>query len=267
MIKQISSLQNTYLKELFQLKEKSRIRKKTGLFLIEGRREIFLALKGQYEIESVLFDSSIISFDSIKEIFPTTDMEFIEITSEVYYKLAYRSTTEGIIAVAKTKELKLRDIKFKTSAPLILVAEAPEKPGNIGALLRTADAAKADAFFIANPKTDIYNPNIIRSSIGCVFTNQIAMGTTEEIIQFLKTHKINIFCAALTDHAENYSKQNYTNASAIVVGTEAVGLSQRWLENSFKNILIPMHGEIDSLNVSVSAGILIFEAKRQRQVL
>jgi len=267
MVKQISSIQNPLIKELYQLKEKSRVRKKTGRFLIEGRREISLAIKGQYKIDTVLFDSGIISIESIREIIPTTDTVIIEITSEVYNKLAYRSTTEGIIAVSKTKELKLSNIKFQTSAPLILVAEAPEKPGNIGALLRTADAAKVDAFLIANPKTDIYNPNIIRSSIGCIFTNQIAMGTTEEIIQFLKTNKINIYCAALTDHAKNYSEQNYTNASAFVVGTEAVGLSEEWLENSFKNILIPMHGEIDSLNVSVSAGILIFEAKRQRDFL
>lgn len=264
MIKQISSIKNPLIKELHQLKEKSRIRKKADRFLIEGIREISLAVKGQYEIETLLFDSSIISFERIEELFPIKDLEVIEVTSEVYDKLAYRSTTEGIIAISKTKILKLNDIKFRTSTPLILVAEAPEKPGNIGALLRTADAAKVDAFLIANPKTDIYNPNIIRSSIGCVFTNQIAVGTTEEILQFLKTNNINIFCAALVDKAETYCKQNYTEATALVVGTEADGLSKEWLRNSFKNVIIPMQGEIDSLNVSVSAGILIFEAKRQR---
>ena len=264
MIKQISSIQNPLIKELYQLKEKSRARKKTARFLIEGKREISLALKGNYIIETILFDSSIISFEAIKKIFLPGAMEFIEITSDVYNKLTYRSTNEGLIATARSNELELKDIKFNTPTPLILVAEAPEKPGNIGALLRTADAANADAFLIANPKTDIYNPNIIRTSIGCVFTNQIAMATTEEIIQFLKINKVNIYCAALTDNAENYCKPDYTGASAFVVGTEATGLSHEWLENSFKNIRIPMHGEIDSMNVSVSAGILIFEAKRQR---
>jgi TrmH family RNA methyltransferase len=147
--------------------------------------------------------------------------------------------------------------------PLILVAEAPEKPGNIGALLRTADAAGVDAFIIANPKTDLFNPNIIRSSVGCVFTNSIATGTAEEIITFLKEKNIQIYCAAL-QASKNYHLQNYTGPTAIVVGTEATGLSREWLEQSTQNVVIPMQGEIDSMNVSVAAGILIFEAKRQR---
>ncbi len=264
MVKQISSLQNPLIKELFQVKEKSRTRKKTGRFLIEGKREITLAIKGNYEVGTILFDPSIISLKIIEEILDPRAIEIIEVTSEVYKKLAYRSTTEGIIAVTKTKELTLSDIKLPSNSPLILVAEATEKPGNIGALLRTADAANVDAFLIANPKTDIYNPNIIRSSVGCIFTNQIAIGTTKEIIKFLKNNKANIFCAALVDNAENYSKQDYTNTTAFVLGTEAIGLSQEWLENSTKNVIIPMQGEIDSMNVSVSAGILIFEAKRQR---
>ena len=144
-----------------------------------------------------------------------------------------------------------------------MVAEAPEKPGNIGALLRTADAAKADAVIIANPKSDLYNPNIIRSSVGCVFTNQIAVGTTSEIIDFLKNHHIHIYCAAL-QASVNYNTQDFTKSSAIVVGTESTGLSEEWLKHSTQNIIIPMQGEIDSMNVSVAAGILIFEAKRQR---
>ena len=146
---------------------------------------------------------------------------------------------------------------------MVLVAEATEKPGNIGALLRTADAANLDAVIIANPKGDLYNPNIIRSSIGCVFTNTIATGSTEEVIEFLKEHNIAIYCTALSA-SENYTKTNFTKPSAIVVGTEATGLSNEWLENSTQNIIISMEGEIDSMNVSVSAAIVIFEAKRQR---
>src|SRR5690606_27298971 len=153
--------------------------------------------------------------------------------------------------------------QFQTKSPLVLVAEAPEKPGNIGALLRTADAANVDAVIIANPKTDLYNPNIIRSSVGCLFTNHIATGTTSEIITFLKENNIDIYCAALQGSLD-YHTQNFTNSSAIIVGTEATGLSDEWLEQSHQNIIIPMQGEIDSMNVSVAAGILIFEAKRQR---
>ncbi len=263
-LKKISSLQNPFIKQIFQLKEKSRARKKTDRFLIEGKRELELAIKGGYEIEKVLFDCSITSISDVEEITDAINVEVLEVSNEIYQKLAYRSTTEGIVALAKFKNLSLEQIEFSTTTPLILIAEAPEKPGNIGAFLRTADAANVDAVIIANPKTDIYNPNIIRSSVGCVFTNQIATGTTSEIIEFLNKNKINNFCAVLKEDSENYHLQDFTRATAIVVGTEATGLTDEWLENSTKNIIIPMQGEIDSMNVSVAAGILIFEAKRQR---
>ncbi|WP_347925040.1 RNA methyltransferase [Pontimicrobium sp. SW4] len=263
MIKQISSIQNQLVKQLIQLKEKSRTRRYSGQFLIEGQREIALALKGNYELETILFYPEIYSEVHLNHL-TTKQVDIIEISKEVYQKLAHRDTTEGILAVAKAKSLDLSKLNIKSKNPLILVAEAPEKPGNIGALLRTADAANLDAVIIANPKTDLYNPNIIRSSVGCVFTNQIATGSTKEIIAFLKEHKINIFCAELKASAD-YHLQDYTQPSAIVVGTEATGLSDEWLQHSTQNVIIPMQGEIDSMNVSVAAGILIFEAKRQRQ--
>jgi TrmH family RNA methyltransferase len=262
MTKQIHSSQNPFIKKLLQLKDKSRERKKTGLFLIEGEREISLALKGGYSLESVLFNPELFSEAQINEL-TNKQIDLIEVSKDVYQKLAHRDTTEGILAVAKSKTHKIDDFNLVIKNPLILVAEAPEKPGNIGALLRTADAANADAVIIANPKTDLYNPNIIRSSVGCVFTNQIITGSTSEIIGFLKTNNINIFCAALHASA-NYYTQDFTKPTAIVVGTEATGLSNEWLENATQNIIIPMQGEIDSMNVSVAAGILIFEVKRQR---
>jgi RNA methyltransferase, TrmH family len=264
-MKEIKSTQNTYIKQLVQLKDKSRERKKSGLFLIEGAREITLALKGGYELETVLFNLDIISETEIDKLINTSTYkpEIISISTEVYQKLAYRDTTEGVIAVAKSKNHSISELVFRTKTPLILVVEAPEKPGNIGAILRTADAANVDAVIIANPKSDLYNPNIIRSSVGCVFTNTIVMGSTSEIIEFLKSEKINIFCAAL-QASVNYNTQDFTKPTAIVVGTEATGLSNTWLENATQNIIIPMQGEIDSMNVSVAAGILIFEAKRQR---
>lgn len=264
MIKQLSSIQNPFIKELFQLKEKSRVRIKKERFLIEGKREISLAIQGNYNIDTILFYAAIITVDEIETIMNTTTVNLIEISKEIYEKLAYRATTEGIIAVANTKKLMLNALEFTTTNPLILVAEAPEKPGNIGAILRTADAANIDAVIIANPKTDIYNPNTIRSSVGCVFTNQIATGKTDEILAFLKSKNIEIFCAALLDNSEIYTKQNFCKPTAIVVGTEATGLSDLWLKNATKNIVIPMQGTIDSMNVSVAAAILIFEAKRQR---
>jgi len=181
-MKQIISVQNPYIKSLALLQEKSRARKQSGTFLIEGQREIALAIKSGYEIISILFLPELISENQILKL-NQKKAELIEISKEVYQKLAYRDTTEGIIAVAKTKSLELSDLKLSQN-PLILIAEATEKPGNIGALLRTADAAKLDAVIIANPKSDLYNPNIVRSSVGGLFTNQIAVGTTTEIIQF-----------------------------------------------------------------------------------
>lgn len=262
MKKQILSTQNPYIKQLVQLKDKSRERKKTGVFLIEGEREISLAIKGDYEVETILFVPELCSEYQLNKL-TKPQITLIEISKEVYQKLAYRDTTEGIIAVAKSKSHELTSLQFPTKTPLVLVAEAPEKPGNIGALLRTADAANVDAVIIANPKTDLYNPNIIRSSVGCVFTNRIATGTTSEIIAFLKENNIAIYCAALQASVD-YHTQDFTKASALVVGTEDTGLSDEWLEQSHQNIIIPMQGEIDSMNVSVAAGILIFEAKRQR---
>lgn len=261
-IKQITSTQNSYIKQLVQLRDKSRERKKTGHFIIEGQRELGLALKGGYTLDKVLYFTDLISLETLTAFVPVM-VEIIEISKEVYQKLAYRDSTEGLIAVANSKPHDLENLKLPSENPLILVAEAPEKPGNIGAILRTADAAGLDAVIIANPKTDLYNSNIVRSSVGCIFTNNIATGSTEEIIAFLKNKEISIFCAAL-QASKAYHLQDFTNPSAIVVGTEATGLSDTWLKASTQNLIIPMQGEIDSMNVSVAAGILIFEARRQR---
>ncbi len=260
-MKQINSIQNPYIKSLIQLKEKSKNRKKSGNFLIEGMREVELAIKGSYQLETILFLPELVLENEIKKISQEA-IECIAISKEVYQKLAYRETTEGIIAIAKAKPLELSHLQLGNN-PLILVIEALEKPGNIGAILRTADAAKVDAVIIASPKTDLYNPNIIRSSIGCLFTNPIAVGTTDEVIDYLKTNKIAIYSATL-QNSNPYHTCNYTTSCALVVGTEATGLSQKWRDEAFQNIIIPMSGEIDSMNVSVAAAILLFEAKRQR---
>lgn len=260
-LKQITSVQNPLIKSLIQLQEKSKARKQTGTFLIEGKREIELAQHGNYEIEMVLFLPDFISEKQINNLI-SKGAQAIEINKEIYQKLAYRDTTEGILAVAKTKSLLLSDLKLPEN-PLILIAESPEKPGNIGAILRTADAARLDAVIIADPKSDLYNPNVVRSSVGCLFTNNIATGSTAEIIRFLKEKNIRFFSATL-QNSTSYHTQDYTSSTALVVGTEATGLSQPWRDEATQNIIIPMQGAIDSMNVSVAAAILIFEAKRQR---
>lgn len=262
MYKTITSPQNAFIKELILLKEKSRERRKKKQFLLEGKRELSLAIKGGYTIETLLFFPDLFSESEAKAM-RHYNVEIIEISKEVFQKLAHRSTTEGVIAIGKVKSHTLEDLKLSSKNPLILVAEAPEKPGNVGALLRTADAANVDAVIIANPKSDVYNPNIIRSSVGCVFTKEIVIAESSEVIAYLKRLNFNIYSAIL-QKSKPYYTQDYTLPTAIVVGTEATGLTQEWREAATQNINIPMQGVIDSMNVSVAAGILIFEAKRQR---
>lgn len=265
--KHISSTQNALIKKIVLLRDKSKERKNTGLFILEGKRELELAQKGNYHIDTLLYNEKLLTNITIQNSFNVhSSTILIAVTQEVYDKIAYRNTTEGIVAIAKAKPHALAQLKLKTKNPLILIAEAPEKPGNIGALLRTADAANLDAVLIANPKTDLYNPNIIRSSVGCIFTGNIATGSSSEIITYLKNNEIAIYCAALTA-SKDYALIDYKSSTAIVVGTEHSGLSSIWLEQSTQNIIIPMEGHIDSMNVSVSAAILIFEAKRQRKSL
>ena len=262
-MKQITSAQNPFIKSLVLLQEKAKARKQSGQFLIEGIREIELAIKGNYQLETLLFVSEVISETQVRKLMgKNSSSDLIEISKEVYQKLAYRDTTEGIIAVAKTKSHSLTELQLPEN-PLLLIMESIEKPGNIGAMLRTCDAAKVDAVLIADAKTDLYNPNMVRSSVGCLFTNQIAVGTTEEIIDYLQQNNINFYSATL-QNSTSYHTQDFTKPTALVVGTEATGLSKAWREEATQNIIIPMQGEIDSMNVSVAAAVLIFEAKRQR---
>lgn len=266
MDKYIESLQNPLIKEIRNLQQKSRERRKSGLFIIEGIRELQIAMQTGYSIKSLLYCKEITTDTAITGLLQSINqqVERIELGKQVYEKIAYRSSTEGVLAIVHAKKHDLNSFKEKISnTPLLLIAEAPEKPGNIGALLRTADAANLDGVIIANPKTDLYNPNTIRSSVGCSFSMPIATGNTAEIIQFLQENKINIYSAILQD-SKLYTAMDYTKSSAIVVGTEDIGLSQEWRDASKQNIHIPMQGKIDSMNVSVAAGILIFEAKRQR---
>ncbi|HZJ35402.1 MAG TPA: TrmH family RNA methyltransferase, partial [Gillisia sp.] len=188
MFKQISSTQNPAIKRLFLLQEKSRARKKEGVFIVEGIREISLALKGGFKISELYFCTELFSEEQITALLKNNRFqpEVTEISTEVYNKIAYRGSTEGLIAVVKSKDLSLDKLQLNSDNLLILVAEAPEKPGNIGALLRTADAANVDAVLIANPKTDLFNPNIIRSSVGCVFTNKLAVLPTANLL--VNTH-------------------------------------------------------------------------------
>lgn len=259
----ISSEKNPKIQQIIRLREKARERKKENLFVIEGVRELSLALKGGIAVREIFFCPEFMqpeALDGLKK--KAENSGWTEISKNVYGKIAVRESTEGVIAVAEMRELPLEKIRLP-GKPLILVAENVEKPGNLGALLRTADAAALDAVIVCDTGIDIYNPNVIRSSLGCLFTQQIAVCSSESAIMWLKKNHIKIF-AATPEGAQIYFKADYNQPCAIVVGSEAEGLSSVWMENSDSKIAIPMQGEIDSLNVSVSAAVVLFEAVRQR---
>lgn len=266
MVKRITSTNNPLIQEIIQLGEKSKHRRLQSAFVVEGRKEIHMALAGEYEVQKIIYNPDIIEFYSVQQLFGAHhSAEIIEVNNQVYQKIAYRENTEGIIAVFGTKAHDLTNLILSDKAPLILVAVSPEKPGNIGALLRTAEAAGIDALIIADPLTDMYNPNIIRASLGTLFTCNIATGTSIEVVNYLKQNQIQLYCAAITEKATNCYSEDFTSGTAIVVGPESEGLNTFWLSQADNCVQIPMQGQADSLNVSVSAAILLFEAVRQRK--
>ena len=254
----ITSVQNARVKHVVALQQKSSLRREEGLFVVEGQREIDHCIACGYEIVEVF---------TVYSLQLTGDYPVTKVTTQVYEKMAYRGSTEGIIAVAKCKNHSLSNLSPLTSchSPLFIVLERVEKPGNLGAILRTAEAAGVDAVIVCDPLTDLYNPNLIRASIGGVFNVPTAVCTSEECIAFLKAHQISILTAQLQDSYEYYD-YDMTAATAIVMGTESTGLTQQWREAADAHIRIPMLGRLDSLNVSVSAAILMYEAVRQRKV-
>jgi TrmH family RNA methyltransferase len=259
----ISSPQNPKIKSLKKL-DKASERREENIFVIEGMRELCLADRAGYEImelficEELLAQSETYNLQKCQ----LKNTESYTITKAVYESLAYRGTTEGVIATAKPKQHLLNDLKL-SACPLILVIEGVEKPGNLGAMLRTCDAAGIDAVIVCETKTDIYNPNTVRSSVGTVFTNHIAVAPSSEVLAFLREHHIKSYAAELTS-TETYFQKDFSKPTAIVVGDEATGLSTEWMQAADEHIKIPMLGEIDSLNVSVSAAILLYEVVRQR---
>lgn len=256
----ITSTQNPKIKSLLAL-EKPRERRKQQLFIIEGAKEVRMAMEAGYRIGNIFFCEEILDKKESGDLLQQ-DKLLIPVSKEVFDKIAIRESTGGILAVAEHKTHRLQDIKLRSN-PLLLILEAVEKPGNLGAILRTADAAGVDAVIICDPQTDFYNPNVIRSSVGCVFTKQIASATSEETINWLKQHQINIYCTYLKA-SKPYHQTDFSKPCAVVMGTEATGLSDTWIQNSTANIIIPMQGKIDSMNVSNAAAVVVFEARRQR---
>lgn len=254
----ITSAQNPKLKRLLALQEKSRLRREEGLFVVEGQRELEHCIAAGFVADSVFICPEIAA-----AVYHYPAAKVFHLTKELYEKAAYRGSTEGVIAEVKARTLALEDLELKEN-PLIMVLEGVEKPGNLGAVLRSADAAGADAVIICDPLTDLYNPNLIRASIGAIFTVPTVTCSSEEAIVFLKARGIRILTAQLQDSSVYYDV-DMTCGTAIVMGTESTGLTPVWRKAADAHILIPMLGRLDSLNVSVSAAILLYEAVRQRQ--
>ena len=265
MNKHIHSPQNPLVKELVLLLEKSRHRKATGLFVAEGLNELRLCHKAGYKIKNLFYREDEIGGHELLETLGLTDAQhlLVSVSADVMKKIAYREGVKNAVALVEAREHKMENLKLPDN-PLILVAETVEKPGNLGALMRSADAAGADALILCSPSTDIYNPNAIRSSVGCLFTLSLAVATAEETADFLLKNQMSVYTTFM-ENAVSAWDVDFKQATALVIGTESVGLSKVWRKPSFKNINIPMFGKVDSLNVSAAASVLLFEAARQRR--
>lgn len=254
----ISSIQNPKIKLLTALQKKSAERRSRGVFVVEGQRELHHCVEAGFEVESLFVCKELFTGD-----FDVKNTAVYTVSPKVYEHIAYRGSTEGVVAVVKCRERSLDDLELGET-PLIIVLESVEKPGNLGAVLRSADAAKADAVIVCDPLTDLYNPNLIRASIGAVFTVPVVACNSSACIDFLKSKNIQILTAQLQD-SSLYYETDMRRGVAIVMGTESTGLTQQWRLAADAHIRIPMLGRLDSLNVSVSAAILLFEAVRQRK--
>ena len=264
MVRIISSLQNPVIKNVLLLSDKPRARKEQNRIVIEGQREIRLAAISGFHITDLFYCPAIISESDLGLLSPELgeNIEMSELSVDVFNRIAYRNDSGGVIALAIPRRLQFSDLQL-SKKPLLLVLETVEKPGNLGALLRTADASGLDAVIICDPQTDIYNPNTIRSAIGCIFTMPVVTTTSGEAINWLRAAGIRMFGTALTA-THLYHETDFRQPSAIIMGAEATGLSDKWLDEADDLIKIPMRGKIDSMNVSASAAIVIFEAMRQR---
>ena len=253
MAERITSGQNPKIKDLLLLESKSRERKARGLFVVEGRREYVRAVEAGVRTETLF----------VREGEAEEGRADFVVSRQLYEKIACREGTEGIVAVMQARERSLQDLHLSPS-PLVLVLESVEKPGNLGAVLRSADAAGVDAVLVCDPLTDLYNPNLIRASLGAVFSVPVAVCSSEEAYAWLAERGIAVLTAQLQDSTP-YDEADLTRPVALVFGTEDRGLTPFWRQRADAHVRIPMAGMMDSLNVSVSAAVLAFEAVRQRK--
>lgn len=257
----ISSLQNSKIKNLVLLIDKAKERREQGLFVVEGMKEIVMLLQSEYEVTDLFIHEKL---THIPELVTRCKANMYQVTEKVFDKIAYRENKSDIVAVAKIKSHTLGQLKLSAS-PLLIILEAVEKPGNLGAILRTADACGADAVIVCQASTDIYNSNCIRNSVGTFFSQQIAICSNEELLVYLKANQIQSMATSIETTHFHY-QGDYSKPSAFVFGTEAHGLSPFWLNHADALIKIPMLGQNDSLNVSTAVAVCVYEALRQRSL-
>ncbi|EAQ77113.1 TrmH family RNA methyltransferase [Blastopirellula marina] len=265
MPERITSVQNPRIKAASKLRQR-RARQQQGRTIIDGVREIDRALATGFPLlELFVCDELLVGEEAAalrQRISQDRELNLFEITRDVCEKLSFGERAEGVIAVANYPDTML-DHDQLSDRPLIVVLEGVEKPGNLGAILRTADAVGADCLIAADARTDIFNPNAIRASLGTIFAVPTFEATTAETLAFLRAAGAQMF-AARVEGAVSYEQVELIGPTALILGSEAEGLSDRWLADDVTNIRLPMRGIADSLNVSTTAAVLLYEANRQR---
>lgn len=260
MIPHIASLANPKIKWVKSL-HKNSTRRSEGVFLVEGAKEIAYALDGGYMPRAMFVCPEIYGEDLAAE----ASAELYSVSQAVYEKITYRGSSDGLLAVFEAKARTLEQLNFDDN-PCFLIIEAVEKPGNLGAIIRSADGAGVDGVIICDQRADIFNPNVIRASVGTVFSKQVVSASNEEIYDFLEKHEITAYGAILSALSEPYTDVDFRTPTALILGTEHQGLSDFW-RSRVKPIIIPMLGQNDSLNVSNAAAVLSYEVLRQRMLV
>ena len=263
---EITSRQNARVKEAAKLRD-GRQRAKQNRFIIDGLREIGRALDAGIDLVEVFICPPLCGSPVARELGQRLDncgAVVAEVTSEVFEKLAFGERSDGIVVVAVTPHHGIDQLELPAN-PLVAVLEGLEKPGNVGAILRSADGAGVDAVIVVNPETDLFNPNTIRASVGTVFSKRVCVATVEETLGKLRAASVSII-ATRPDAPRHYTEVDFRNGAAIVFGSEAAGLTAAWNQADVTGVRLPMRGIADSLNVSTTAAVLFYEAQRQRSI-
>lgn len=267
-ILEITSMQNPKVKAALALKDR-RDREVTGMFLIEGFREITRAVEGGVEIVELFFSEPLFLGNQEPALLDAIQKKGASLYScreSVIEKISYRDRPDGLIAVARQMDVSFDRFisRFESSNPFLLVAESIEKPGNLGTILRSSDAVGVDAAILVDRCTDLFNPNVVRASVGTLFTQPVVEAKGEELLAWLKSRGIRVVAA--TPHAkEEFTEADLTGPVAILVGTEQLGLSKMWMDAADLCVRIPMKGIADSLNVATATTLLLYEVQRQRK--